>query len=72
MKNHLFWMLLVCLAPIFLIFLLPSFGVTSDTTLFLFVVIFFIAHLFMMRGHSHGQINKPDDKKSNNSPTNKD
>lgn len=54
MKNHWLWMLLACVAPILLIFLLPFFGVTSDLTFALFLVVFFVAHLFMMRGHSHG------------------
>lgn len=55
MRNHWLLMLLACLAPILLIFLLPLFGVTTDFTFFLFLVIFFIAHLFMMRGHSHSR-----------------
>ena len=54
MKNHWLWMLLACVVPILLIFLLPLIGVTTDLTFFLFLVVFFIAHLFMMRGHSHG------------------
>ena len=54
MKNHWLWMLLACVAPILLIFLLPFFGITSDLTFALFLVVFFVAHLFMMRGHSHG------------------
>ena len=53
MKNHWLWMLLACVAPILLIFLLPFFGVTSDLTFAAFLVVFFVAHLFMMRGHSH-------------------
>jgi len=54
MKKHWLWMLLACVAPILLIFLLPLFGVKSDLTFALFLVVFFVAHLFMMRGHSHG------------------
>lgn len=54
MNTHLLWMFLACVAPILLIFLLPLFGITADLTFFLFLITFFIAHLFMMRGHSHG------------------
>ncbi|MEX2565161.1 MAG: hypothetical protein WD431_04410 [Cyclobacteriaceae bacterium] len=53
MKTHWLWILLACVAPILLIFLLPLFGITADLTFFLFLIIFFIAHLFMMRSHSH-------------------
>lgn len=53
MKNHWFRMLIACAAPILLIFLLPLFGVTTNLTFFLFIAVFFFAHLFIMRGHSH-------------------
>lgn len=52
-KNHMLWMIIACGLPLLLIFFLPSFGVSSDITLFLFLAVFFIAHLFMMGGHSH-------------------
>jgi len=64
MKNHWFWMVIACLVPVLLIFLLPTFGVNSSSTFFLFMVIFFIAHLFMIRVHSHSQVNNKSDKKS--------
>tara|TARA_B100000508_G_scaffold137492_1_gene132150 strand:- start:17702 stop:17911 length:210 start_codon:yes stop_codon:yes gene_type:complete len=67
MKNHWFWMVVACLAPILLIFLLPSFGVTSGSAFFLFMAIFFVAHLFMIRVHSSDQINNQNDKKSKDS-----
>ncbi len=54
MNNHLLWMLLACVAPFLLIFLLPFLGITTDLPFFLFLIVFFVAHLFMMRGHSGG------------------
>ncbi len=63
MKKPWLWILLACVAPILLIFLLPLFGITADVTFFLFLIIFFIAHLFMMRSHSqgHGGNHRQDD-----------
>lgn len=51
--SHVLKHLLGCLVPIALIFLLPLFGVGEGITLFVFIVLMFGCHLFMMRGH-HG------------------
>ncbi len=51
MKNHMLWMLAGCLGLFMLLFLLPVFGFNDSNSLFIFLVIFFVAHLFMMRGH---------------------
>lgn len=52
--SHMTRMLLACLVPLSLIFLLPLFGVGSGVTLFAFLILMFVGHLFMMGGHGHG------------------
>lgn len=51
--KHTFWHLLGCLLPIAVIFLLPLFGISGGTLLFIFIILMFGCHLFMMRGHGH-------------------
>lgn len=49
MKNHIL-MLLACVIPLILIFLLPSIGIgTSGLSLLLLLIGCFVVHLFMMR-----------------------
>lgn len=52
--NHTLRMLLGCLLPLALIFVLPLFGVGSGVTLLVFVGLMFMCHLMMMGGHGHG------------------
>lgn len=54
--SHTLRMLLGCLLPLALIFVLPLFGVGSGVTLLVFVVLMFGCHLMMLGGHggSHG------------------
>ena len=52
MSHHL-KMLLGCLLPLLVIFLLPLFGVGKGISLFIFIVLMFVCHLLMMRGHDH-------------------
>ena len=49
--SHAARMLLGCLLPLSLIFVLPLFGVGSGVTLLVFVVLMFGCHLLMMAGH---------------------
>ena len=49
--SHTLKMLLGCLVPLLLIFVLPLFGVGEGVTLFVFIVLMFACHLFMMGGH---------------------
>lgn len=49
--NHSLKMLIGCLVPLLLIFLLPYFGITEGWGMFLFIVLMFGCHLFMMGGH---------------------
>lgn len=51
MKGHGLWMLLGCLLPLFLIFLLPLLGLSGNVGTFLFIVLMFACHLMMIRGH---------------------
>lgn len=52
MKHH-FWMLIACLVPLLLIFLLPAAGVGGSGLFALLLFGCFFMHLFMMRGHDH-------------------
>ena len=53
MKNHMLWMLIVCLGIFLLLFSLPRFGFNGTNSIFIFMVIFFVAHLLMMGGHGN-------------------
>jgi len=48
--------LLGCLLPLLVIFLLPFFGLGGGAALFVVIVLMFACHLFMMRGHAHGDL----------------
>ena len=54
MKGHTFWMILACLIPLALFFLLPLFGLGSGNLLFVFLILCFVVHLLMMRGNHDG------------------
>lgn len=60
--KHLLHMLIGCVLPFLLIFMLPLFGVGEGVSMFVFVVLMFSCHLFMMRGHQHGDAGSPDNK----------
>lgn len=51
MNKHNVRMLIGCLLPLLLIFVLPLFGVGSGVTLFIFIILMFGCHLLMMGGH---------------------
>lgn len=56
MKNHMIWMLIGCVGIFLLLFLLPVLGFNDSNSLFIFLIVFFFAHLFMIGrhgGHSH-------------------
>ena len=57
MKNHWLWMIIGCGLPLLLIFLLPVFGIKSNTGFLLFMVLCFASHLFMMRNMDHTESN---------------
>lgn len=47
-------MLIGCVLPLLLIFVLPLFGIGEGFTLFIAIVLMFGCHLMMIRGHHHG------------------
>lgn len=51
MKNHGLWMIIGCTLPLLLIFVLPLFGISGGASLFIFIILMFACHLFMMGGH---------------------
>lgn len=53
--SHTVKMILGCVLPFLLIFLLPLVGAGEGTTLLVFTVLMFACHLFMIGGHGgHG------------------
>ncbi len=51
--SHTIRMMIGCIMPLALIFILPSFGVGSGATLLVFMGLMFMCHLVMMGGHDH-------------------
>lgn len=67
MNSHTIRMLIGCLLPLLLIFILPLFGVGEGVTLFIFIILMFGCHLLMMGGHGrhkHAVDNKETDGES--------
>lgn len=70
MKNHMMWMMIGCLATSLLVFLLPAFGIASNISLLVFIVVMAVCviPMFMMRGsgedNMNTDINQPSDHKS--------
>lgn len=50
-NNHMIWMLVGCLGIFLLLFLLPVFGFNGTNSLFIFIIVFFLGHLFMLGSH---------------------
>lgn len=70
MKNHMLWMLVVCLGIYLLLFLLPLFGFNGTNSIFIFMIIFFVAHLFMIGGHGgHSGHDNEEDRIENQTKT---
>lgn len=51
MTKHTILMLIGCVLPLLLIFLLPLFGITGQGSLLVFIVLMFACHLLMPMGH---------------------
>ncbi|VAX35870.1 hypothetical protein MNBD_UNCLBAC01-1057 [hydrothermal vent metagenome] len=64
MKNHALMHMLGCIIPLLLIMILPSFGVSSNVTYFIFIVLMFGCHLMMLKGHNHGEEHSSGDEQS--------
>lgn len=60
MNKHLIWMIIGCIIPLLLIFLLPLFGITGNYPFFIFILAMFACHLLMPMNHrqhqTHSQI----------------
>lgn len=52
--KHALWMVIGCVLPFLLIFLLPLLGLSAGVGLALAVVLIFACHLLMMLGHRGG------------------
>lgn len=59
MKHHGLWMIICCAIPLLLIFLAPLLGLAGAMYVFIFLVLCFGLHLFMMKG-LHGKHNNDD------------
>lgn len=64
MNKHAFLMIIGCLLPLLLIFLLPLFGISGGSVVLIFVVLMLLCHLLMPmhyggdrahEGHSAGE-----------------
>ncbi len=55
MKQHGLWMMLGCILPLLMVFLLPAIGVSDGTAFFVFILLMFGCHFMMMgrMGHDH-------------------
>lgn len=58
MHKHHFWMIIGCILPILLIFLLPVFNINSKEIIFFILILMFVGHFFMMGNHHDGHSNK--------------
>lgn len=51
--KHMLWMIVGCVIPLLFIFLAPALGLSSKTSMFIFIIAMFACHLLMPM-HSHG------------------
>jgi hypothetical protein len=58
--SHTLKMLVGCVLPLLLLFLLPLFGLGEGITLFVAIILMFACHLLMIRGHEHQSTNQSD------------
>lgn len=52
MNKHIIWMIIGCAAPLLLIFLAPVFGLSSNLSLLIFIIVMFGCHLLMPMHHN--------------------
>lgn len=63
--KHTLWMVIGCILPFLVIFLLPAFGIPQGATTVVFFVLMLGCHLMMMGGHGgHGGHGRHRDDKS--------
>lgn len=66
MHNHSLWMILACVLPMGLLFVLPALGVNIGAFWLLIPLLCAGSHFLMMRGHAHEdheQAHEPHDEK---------
>jgi hypothetical protein len=51
MKNHGLWMIIGCVLPMLLIFILPAFGVSGQDVIVIFIIVMFACHFMMLERH---------------------
>jgi hypothetical protein len=66
MKKHIIWMIIGCGFPLLLIFFAPAFGISSNLSLFIFIVAMFACHLLMPMHHGMHKDDNAETKKSQN------
>lgn len=54
MNKHIILMLIGCVLPLLLIFLLPLVGISGSVPVFIFVLVMFLCHLLMPMHHGGG------------------
>jgi membrane-bound ClpP family serine protease len=62
MRNHGLWMVIGCILPLLLIFMLFGLGVRGNQSFFILIILMFGLHLLMM-GRHHGNHGKHDEEK---------
>jgi len=50
MRNHTLWMIIGCVVPMLLIFILPTFGVSNEVAFLIFIILMFMfgCHFLML------------------------
>ena len=67
MKKHILWMVIGCTLPLLLIFFAPALGLSSNLSVFIFIVAMFACHLLMpMHHHQEQQAKKQNSEPSKN------
>ena len=66
--NHTLRMIIGCVFPMAMVFLLPLFGVGEGISFLVFVILMFGCHLLMMGSHhgNHGNTQQPNISRENN------
>ncbi len=60
MKHNPIWMILGCLVPLLLIFVLPLFGIKGNYIFLIFFLAMFACHFLMMGRHGEHQHSQED------------
>ena len=55
MKKHITRMIIGCILPLLLIFFAPALGLSSNTSLFIFIIAMFACHLLMPMHRQSGR-----------------